>query len=346
MASWWEKTLAALSGVASGGYALLMRRPLPQLQGKLQVQGLHEPVEVITDRYGIPHIYAGNEDDLFFAQGYVHARERLWQMEFNRRLGSGRLSELFGDVTLEVDRFCRRLGMHRAAIDGVERLAEQSKHILMAYANGVNTYIERNRRALPIEFRLLRFKPAPWQTSDSLQWAKMMGWGESSNWETEIIRSRIVANIGAERAARLEVGYDPGHPLIIPPGVEYQGINLGMLEQYEAIKQMSGLGMMGASNSWVVDGSMTATDSPILCNDPHLGQAAPSIWYECHLVTGDMNITGASFPGTPGIVIGHNEQVAWALTNAISDVEDLYIEKFHPQNPHQYEFQGQWEMHR
>jgi len=340
MSSWWQKTLAAttasvagLTGLAGGVYYMLMRRPLPKIKGKLHVQGLHEPVEVITDRYGVPHIYAGNEDDLFFAQGYVHAQERLWQMEFNRRLGSGRLSELFGDVALDVDRFCRRLGMHRAAAAEVERQAEQSRRILAAYANGVNAFIERNRRNLPIEFTLLRFKPTPWQTSDSIQWAKMMGWGEGSNWETEIIRARIVTKVGTERAARLEAGYDPGHPLIIPPGVEYKGINLGMLEQYEAIKQLSGFGMLGASNSWVVDGSMTVTGSPILCNDPHLGQAAPSIWYECHLVAGDIDVTGVSFPGTPGIVIGHNQHVAWGLTNAVSDVEDLYIEKFHPQNP-------------
>ncbi|HEV2473128.1 MAG TPA: penicillin acylase family protein, partial [Chthonomonadales bacterium] len=350
MASWWQKTLAAttasvagLTGLAGGVYSMLLRRPLPKIKGKLHVQGLHEPVEVITDRYGVPHIYAGNEDDLFFAQGYVHAQERLWQMEFNRRLGSGRLSELFGAVALDVDRFCRRLGMHRAAAAEVERMAEQSRRILAAYAHGVNAFIQRNRRNLPIEFTLLRFKPAPWRTSDSIQWAKMMGWGEGSNWETEIIRARIVAKIGAERAARLEAGYDPGHPLIIPPGVAYKGINLGMLEQYEAIKQLSGFGLLGASNSWVVDGSMTVTGSPILCNDPHLGQAAPSIWYECHLVAGAIDVTGASFPGTPGIVIGHNQYIAWGLTNAVSDVEDLYIEKFHPQNPYQYEYQGKWE---
>lgn len=350
MASWWPKTMAAttasiarLTGLAGGVYSILARRPLPKTKGKLHLQELHEPVEVITDRYGVPHIYARNETDLFFAQGYVHAQERLWQMEFNRRLCSGRLSELFGDVMLDFDRFCRRLGIHRAAAAEVERLAADTRRILTAYANGVNAFIERNRRKLPIEFTLLRFKPAAWQASDSIQWSKMMGWAEGSNWETEIIRARIVAKLGAERAARLEAGYATGHPLIIPPGVEYKGINLGILEQYEAIKQLSGFGMLGASNSWVVDGSLTVTGSPILCNDPHLGQAAPSIWYECHLVAGDIDVIGASFPGAPGIVIGHNQNVAWGLTNAVSDVEDLYIEKFHPQNPYQYEYKGQWE---
>jgi penicillin amidase len=350
MTSWSQKTMAAtaasmagLSGLAGRVYSRLVHHPLPKTKGKLHLQELHEPVEVITDHYGVPHIYARNEADLFFAQGYVHAQERLWQMEFNRRLCSGRLSELFGDVMLDLDRFCHRLGIHRAAAAEVERLGTDPRRILTAYADGVNAFIERNRRKLPTEFTLLRFRPTAWQVADSIQWSKMMGWAEGSNWETEIIRARIVEKLGAERAATLEAGYASGHPLIVPPGVEYKGMNLGILEQYEAIKQLSGFGMLGASNSWVVDGSLTNTGSPILCNDPHLGQTAPSIWYECHLVAGDIDVIGASFPGAPGIVIGHNQNVAWGLTNAVSDVEDLYIEKFHPQNSYQYEYKGQWE---
>ena len=348
MASWWQKTLAAagLAGLVGGAYYILLQRPLPKTKGTLHLQGTHTPhetIEIITDRYGVPHIYAQNEDDLYFAQGYVHAQERLWQMDLNRRIGSGRLCEIFGEIALETDRFCRRLGMHRAASAEVERLTEHSKRILDAYARGVNSFIQRNRNNLPIEFTLLRFKPDPWQIADSIQWAKMIGWNLGGNWETELIRARLIAKLGADRAAKLEAGYDPGHPLIIPPGVEYQGINLGMLEQYELLKQMSGFGMLGASNNWVVDGKMTVTGSPILCNDPHLGQAVPSIWYECHLVADDIDVIGASFPGTPGIVIGHNQHIAWGITNAVSDVEDLYIEKFNPQNPHQYEYQGKWE---
>jgi len=170
-----------------------------------------------------------------------------------------------------------------------------------------------------------------------------MGWNLGGNWETEIIRARLVAKLGVERATRLEAGYDPHHPLIIPPGVAYEGVNLGMLEQYEQLKMVSGFGMLGGSNNWVVDGSMTTTGLPILCNDPHLGQMAPSIWYECHLVAGDIDVVGVSFPGAPGIVIGHNKRVAWGVTNAVSDVQDLYIEKFHPEHPNQYEYKGQWE---
>ena len=346
MVSWWKKTLlatAGLAGLAAGSYYLLTRRPLPQTSGKLQLDDLHESVEIIIDRHGVPHIYAQNEDDLYFAQGYMHAQERLWQMELNRRLGSGRLSELFGSIALETDRFCRRLGMHRSAQNDAAHLSAHNKRVLEAYARGVNSYIQHNNHRLPLEFTLLRCKPAPWTPADTIQWAKMMGWNLGGNWETELIRAQLIAKLGVERAARLEAGYDPDHPLIIPSGIAYQGVNAGLLEQYEQIKILSGFGTMGGSNNWVVDGSMTATGAPILCDDPHLGQAVPSIWYECHLVAGDIDVVGASFPGAPGIVIGHNNFIAWGVTNAVSDVEDLYIEKFHPTQPNLYEYMGNWE---
>ncbi len=346
MAAKLKKTLvtaANLAGLTAGTYNLLMRRPVAQKSGTLHIQGLHEPVEIITDTYGVPHIYAQTEDDLFFAQGYIHAQERLWQMELNRRLCSGRLSEIVGDALLETDRFCRRLGMHRSAAEEVTRLSAANVRILDAYARGVNIFIAYNEGKLPVEFTLLHFQPEPWKPADTIQWAKMMGWTLGGNWETEITRARLVAKLGIERTSQLEAGYDPSHPLIIPSGAEYQGINPGLREQYEQIQELSGFSIFGGSNNWVVDGTMTATGSPILCNDPHLGQAVPSVWYECHLIAGDLDVTGVSFPGTPGIIIGHNQHIAWGLTNAVSDVQDLYIEKFNPENPDQYEYQGKWE---
>src|SRR5258708_16104277 len=236
-----------------------MLQPLTKTKGALHMQGLHEPVDVITDRYGVPHIYAQNEDDLYFAQGFVHAQERLWPMEFNRRLGSGQLAEIFGEVALEIDRFTRRLGLHRASLSAVEHIPEYNRRILEAYAQGVNEGIDHNRNKLPIEFTLLRFKPTPWRITDSIQWSKMMGWNLSGNWETEGIRARIIASLGAERAANLEADYNPSHPLIIPPAVEYRRINSALLEQYQQLKQLSGFGTLGASNNWEVDGPMTIT---------------------------------------------------------------------------------------
>src|SRR6266700_1910409 len=171
MASWWQKTLvgvAVLAGLAGGAYFLLMRRPLPKKKGELHLHGLHEAVEVITDRYGVAHIYAQNEDDLFFAQGYIHAQERLWHMELNRHLGSGRLSELFGEVALETDHFCRRLGMHRSAAAEAKRLSGENKRMLEAYASGVNAFIKLNNHKLPVEFTLLGFHPEPWQPADTI----------------------------------------------------------------------------------------------------------------------------------------------------------------------------------
>ena len=346
MASWWQKTaatVAGLAGLAGGAYYYFMRRPLPKTSGTLRLADLHEPVEVVTDSYGVPHIYAYNEDDLYMAQGYVHAQQRLWQMEFNRRLGAGRLAELFGEVALEADRFTRRLGMHRAAAEAAHQISAHSRRILEAYTRGVNAFISSHRQNLPVEFTLLRLQPAPWQVVDSIQWSKMMGWSLGGNWETEIVRAYLVARLGPERAAKLETGYDAAHPLILPPGVPYEGVNAGMLAQYAEIKQLAGFGLLGGSNNWVVDGSMTTTGQPFVCNDPHLGQAAPSIWFECHLVAGEIDVVGASFPGAPGIIIGHNRHVAWGVTNAVSDVEDLYIEKFNPTNPNQYEFLDKWE---
>ncbi|BCL80355.1 peptidase S45 [Ktedonobacteria bacterium brp13] len=346
MASWWQKTVATaadVSGLFGGTLQILTHRSLPPKAGTFHITALHAPVEIITDHYGVAHIYAQNEDDLFFGQGYIHAQERLWQLEINRRLGAGRLSEIVGPVALETDRFLRRLGMHRAAKSEIGRLSEESHKILGAYTSGINTYIEQHRKQLPVEFTILRFEPEPFRKEDVLQWGKVQGWSLSGNWETELIRARLVNKLGAARASELEPGYDSNHPLIVPPGVSYQGINLGLVEQYQQLSTITGLSTMGGSNNWTIGGALTESGLPLLCNDPHLQQMVPSIWFECHLVAGDLNVTGASFPGAPGVIIGHNQRIAWGVTNAVSDVQDLYIEKFHPEHPEQYEFKGQWE---
>src|SRR5260370_2965457 len=220
MASWWKKTLLTasnLSGFVGGTYSLLTRRTVPRKDGTVHLSGLHEPVEIITDRYGIPNIYEDTKDDLYLAQGYVHAQDRLWQMELNRRIGAGRLSEIFGPIALETDRFCRRLGLHRIAAEHAKQLVDHDQRILEAYANGVNTFIKTNSHHMPVEFILLHITPEVWKPTDTIQWGLLQGWSLSGNWETELIRSHLIAKLGVERALKLDCRYDPHHPLIFPP---------------------------------------------------------------------------------------------------------------------------------
>ena len=329
----------------------LFRRSLPQTSGKLRVPGLTAPVEILRDEWGVPHIYAANQDDLFFAQGYVHAQDRLWQMEMNRRLCYGTLSELFGSIALDTDRLLRTLGFGRAAAKDLTVLDESVRHVLDVYARGVNAFIAQNPNRLPPEFLLLGGKPAPWQPLDTIVWAKYMGWGLSYNWDMELLRAAFVGKLGEEKAARLEPEGVPGNPTILPAAV-FRQVAKTMLEQFLAVKTfMPTIGLRGASNNWVVDGTKTTTGKPLLANDPHLPILLPGIWYEVHLVAPDPStssgqgseVTGVSFPGAPGVVIGHNRDIAWGFTNACPDVQDLFVEKPNPNNPREFEFRGHWE---
>ena len=324
------------------GLTWLSRRRLPQTGGTLRLPGLEAPVEVIRDRWGVPHIYADNVEDLFFAQGFVHAQDRLWQMELNRRIGSGRLSEILGDLALDTDRFIRTVGFRRVAEVEVALLDEDSRRIMRAYAAGVNAYLESGA-PLPLEFTLLRLKPEPWTIADTLVWGKVMAFNLSVNWETEILRARLIDRLGAEKAAELEPYYPKDNPGVIPSEVDYSRLTTDILEHYKQAARWLGTSGAGVgSNNWVVDGTRTTTGKPLLANDPHLALQMPSVWYENHLVGAGYEVTGVSFPGVPGVIIGHNNHVAWGVTNGFPDVQDLYIERLHPDDPHKYEFKGEW----
>jgi penicillin amidase len=347
MASLWRKTLAVgagLAGLVGGVIYVLLRRPLPKTWGEERLPGLTDEVEVMRDGLGVPHLFANTLEDLYFAQGYVHAQDRLWQMELNRRTAAGRLSEIFGEVALEADRFIRRIGLRRAAEQDAPLLSEESRRLTDAYAAGVNAFIERHQQRLPLEMVLLRLKPEPWSAVDSLSWGKMMAWSLAANWETELLRATFVARLGPERAARIEPLYLRGNPLIVPPGANYEGLNTPLLDQYRQMKELVGiLSPTHGSNNWVVDGTRTLSGKPILANDPHLAAQMPGIWYHCHLNTPDLDVIGATLPGLPGVIIGRNRRIAWGVTNAGPDTQDLYLERFNPENPHQYEYQGAWE---
>jgi penicillin amidase len=337
--------ILALAVIVAGVGTWLVRRPWPQTKGNLQVAGLNAPVQVIRDKVGVPQIYAQNEHDLFFAQGYVHAQDRLWQMEFNRRISAGTLSAVLGSGTLDIDQFMRTLGLRRAAEQEEAILDDDLRAILQAYADGVNAYVDTHRGRLPLEFTILGVDPAPWTPVDTLAWGKVMAYNLCSNMGYELLRGKIIAQLDAAAAQQLMPPYADGAPVIIPPEARsYTWLRDASIQLPDGLTEILSSASPGAgSNNWVVHGSRTATGKPLLANDMHLGLDLPSIWYEVGLHGGRLNVTGFSFVGVPLVIVGHNSRIAWGVTNLPSDVQDLYIEKVNnAANPTQYEYQGQW----
>ncbi|MEO7911805.1 MAG: penicillin acylase family protein, partial [Roseiflexaceae bacterium] len=337
--------IAGLTGLTGVAALTALRRPLARTAGQISLPGLTAPVHILRDRWGVPHIYARTTTDLFVAQGYVHAQDRLWQMELQRRTGLGRLAEVFGPIALDTDRFVRVLGFNRVVRREADALDGEARLVVDAYVRGINAFIAQNTRRLPIEFTILRLRPEPWQAEDVLVWAKMMALNLSRDWMSDLLRARIVAAVGPERAALLTPEYPPAHPLTIPPGVRY-GTTIGADALHMAVAAAPFTGGSAAgqgSNAWAVSGARTTSGRPLLASDPHLLLQVPSLWYENHLSGGDIHVAGASIPGIPCVVIGHNERVAWGLTNGENDVQDLFIERFDPSDPTRYEFQGAWE---
>jgi len=336
--------LGVLALVLAGAFLFLRSSAATATGGALEVAGLQSTVTVQRDENGVPHIYADNAHDLFFAQGYVQAQDRLFQMDFQRRVGTGTLSEVLGEATLETDQFLRTLGTGRAAAEDLAVLDAETVAHLQAYADGVNAFIAANPDKLPIEFRILGYTPQPWQPLHTLVWGKMMAWSLGGNWESELMNARLIEALGAEQAAEVMTRYPQDGPFIIPPEVKsFAGLEQFDMDRVWAVKRMLRTADPGVgSNNWVVAGSRTTTGLPLLANDPHLGMQIPSVWYANGLHGGGFDVVGVVFPGVPGVVIGHNNRIAWGVTNVGPDVQDLFIEKINPDNPNQYEFQGQW----
>ena len=308
---------------AAAGYAWL-RQSLPQLEGTVTLSGLKAPVEIVRDRYGVPHIYAGSSGDAYYALGFVHAQDRLWQMEMNRRIGAGRLSEALGPATLDADKFLRTLGVRRAAEATLKALNADTRGELDAYAAGVNAFLAQRSGPLPPEFLLTGIRPEPWQSADSVAWAKMMAWDLGANWRTELLRLRLSRKLSAAQIGE----FLPPYPGDAPPAIaNYAALYRQLDASKLAALALPGLTEDGASNNWVLAGSRTASGKPLLANDPHLGLGAPAIWYFAHLSAPGLEVIGATLPGVPGVVLGHNRHIAWGFTNTGPDVQDLYIER-------------------
>ncbi len=331
---------ALAAGAAALGAAYVLRRPLPRNRGRTVLSDLRAGAEVIRDTWGVPHIYASNLHDLFFAVGYAQAQDRLWQMEFNRRLASGTLAEVLGEPALEVDRLTRRIGFRRAAEKDWESVSEEERAVLDAFSAGVNAYTSRRR--LPLEFTILRLRPRPWEPVDSLAFGRFMGWSLAGNWDSEIIRSWTIERFGARLMSELEPVYAAGSPVIVPPGAEAKGISPDLSKDFEQVEELAGLVGQGMSNNWAVDGEKSATGKPLLASDPHLPLSMPSIWWELHVDSPEMKAAGVGLPGMPGVFMGHNERIAWGMTAAVADGDDFFVEKINPDNPSQYQYKGTW----
>jgi len=320
--------LVSLIMIAAGsGYVWFqytVKKSLPQISGELNIPGIKEGVEIIRDNYGVPHIYAKNEPDLYFALGYAMAQDRFWQMEFTRRLGKGRLSEIFGEDFIKVDRYFRTLTA--AGIN--KEVPDELVFTLQSFAKGVNAYLETHRDRLPLEFKLLRYEPEPWQADDYVQIVKVITWALSAGWKIDQVAGEILKKVGEERFKDAFPLW-PGHaPLIIPEEIKALSLNSNYaFETTSLIEKLITLPSAGASNNWVVGGKNTITGKPILANDTHLPLKNPSFWWEVRLVCPNIDVSGFAVPGVPGIPIGQNRHVAWGITNVmVDDVDFLHRE--------------------
>src|SRR5271166_2061260 len=326
-------SLLALLIVLGGGCYLYLRSALPQTDGRIALAGPKAEIRVERDADGVPRIIAQDDEDLAFGLGFVHAQERLFQMELQRRYGAGRLSEIFGPQAVAVDRQMRVLGLYRAAEAEVAFLSAAMNRALEAYAAGVNAFSRSRRGALPPEFLLLGFAPEPWRPADSLVWGKLMAVQLGGNYRGELLRARMARKIPAADLAFLYPEYPKGAPTTLAAMVPIYR-RLALDELYEELPAV--VGPNYASNNWVVDGHHSASGKPILANDPHLAFGAPGFWYIARIETPQHKIAGATAAGVPLVVIGHNERIAWGFTTTTADVEDLYIEQVDPADPERY----------
>lgn len=310
--------LSILLLAAAGGWVWL-GRSLPVLEGRLTVPGLQAPVEVARDRHGIPRIVATSAHDGYFALGYVHAQDRLWQMESQRRLGAGRLAELVGEAAVPTDRFMRVLGLYRLAEGSVAALSPEARAVFEAYADGVNAFLDSGR-TLPPEFLALGHRPERWTPADSLVWGRLMAMRLSANWREELLRARVVGAAPAEAVRLLWPDYPADAPTTLDTAWD-GAVGRLLAAMPAAIRPTL------ASNVWALDGRHTVSGKPLLVNDPHLPFEAPVLWYLARLEMPGLTLIGATVPGVPVHLLGHNGSAAWGITTTHGDTMDLFVER-------------------
>lgn len=359
--------LAALAGTTSVWF---VQRTLPQTTGTLTIKGLHSNVSVVRDKWGVPHITGDDLHDVSFAEGYTQAQDRLFQMEFNRRIAQGRLAEMFGagekDSILKTDILLRTLDLYGAARFEEANLDDRTLTMLAAYADGVNAFLADHQNSLPLEFTVLGITPQKWTPLDSLAYGRVVALSLDSTWGIKYSRAMVSSKAGPIVTAALFPQYPAANPTLfaspntaasptesgaaskaaLPIRVQStQELSPNLLEGTAFLRELLGnvRDALG-SNDWVVDGTHTVTGKPLLANDPHLGIRMPSVWYEIGLRGGGLDEIGFTFPGVPGIIIGHNDYIAWGVTNVGADNTDLYIETLDPINhPGQFMYDRGWQ---
>ncbi len=323
----------------------LVHRTLPQANGEIAVGGISHRVRIYRDSFGVPCFFAKNEADLYFALGFVHAQERLWQMELYRRAATGTISEIIGERALKLDKFVRVLGFPALAEQLKTNLSRQSLFILENYARGVNAFIEQNSSHLPIEFTILNFRPEKWKIEHSIAIQRLLAWSLEMGWFVDPAFAILATKIDRKKFAEIlpvpEKRYFSGAlKLTNQEGAFFSNFLDCCLE----LKKFTGLRGAGfGSNAWVVSGDRTQSGEPLLANDPHLWMLNPSIWFEAQLHAPELNCSGFTIPGLPGIIIGQNQAIAWGMTNMMADGCDYFQEKLHPQDSLRYFYRGKWQ---
>jgi len=334
-----------LTGVALFFWRNIATRAVPDYNATLTLSGISEEVTVFRGAYGVPHIYAQNEADLYRAVGYVMAQDRMWQMDLMRRVCDGRLSEILGKKFIDTDLLMRSLRMSEKSRMVVEHTDKKLIELARAFADGVNQYIENHKNKLPPEFTILGYSPDKWEIIHSVNLVGYMAWDLNTAWGSEVLLDKMRAKFGEEMVVDLVYDYPKEKSLIYPDfKLELAKLDIknNFLRHGRLLNEM-GLFVFSGSNNWAVSGKKSVTGKPLLANDMHLGLNAPGIWYQMHQVVEEkLNVTGVLLPGQPMIVAGHNDHIAWGFTNVMVDGMDFYLEKVNPDNPNQYEFNGEW----
>jgi penicillin G amidase len=316
--SWLAKVLnlIALTTVVGAAVAFLwLMSSLPYIEGQVPVKGLDMPATVSRDVHGIPRIAARSQHDAYFALGYAHAQDRLWQMEVQRRVGAGRLAEVVGEKGLDNDRFMRTLGLYHLAEATLTQLDKPTRNALIAYSEGVNSWIDAHRHRLPLEFLVLGHRPEPWKPADSLVWQRLMALQLANNWHDQALRAELAGLFDAKHIGELFPPYPADQPVTLSSAAALRDV-----VPPDAEPRL-------ASNVWVVAGNRSASGKPLLANDPHLGFRAPILWYLASIEAPGLTVAGATVPGTPFHLVGHNGRIAWGLTATHATTINLFVEK-------------------